>query len=177
VALKGEPPLRRDWIVERAAPKRRPISRGAQERNGGARIVQVCGRIAGVEQSSSNIHEDVGLQPRELFPAIIALRPARLASLDRLTVDDGQRRRSFAPLSLAVEHYQKVADLLEQAAVGPGVVISLDPPFAAGLQQIKDGLQQKAESPRTRPACRASGRQERRDQRPCLIAYAQLTGG
>lgn len=65
------------------------------------------------EATPIGIDEGMALMPVDLFPGIIAARPASLSRLDALTIDDGTCGTSLAADPFAIEHNQGVVDLLE----------------------------------------------------------------
>lgn len=81
-----------------------------------------------------------------------AARPTGFRGLDRLAVHHDRRRRRLTTLGFARGHGQKANDLCPQAAVTPSIepvldrrigrkLIGREPPWAAGADQVEQGVQ------------------------------------
>ncbi len=60
------------------------------------------------QEVAATLDQDVTLAAPDLFGSIVAARPARCHDLDRLAVNDPERRAGLAPLVLAHSHEQRV---------------------------------------------------------------------
>lgn len=60
------------------------------------------------QEVAATVDQDVTLAAPDLFGSIVAARPARCHDLDRLAVNDPERRAGLAPLVLAHSHEQRV---------------------------------------------------------------------
>jgi hypothetical protein len=104
----------------------------------------------------------------------------RLGGFDRLAVNHPGGRACLAAGGLTHLHKQHMVDRLPNAAVAPGVEIPLhrcvwrellgqQAPLAAGLRDVKDGIDHLAHAGLARPPARRRRREVRRDQRPLFI--------
>src|SRR5690606_5387978 len=98
------------------------------------------------------VHEDVPLASVDALPAVEPARPAGVARLHRLAVDDGGRRARLPPGLPPDGAAEPVAQPREEAAVTPAPEVVVDrlpgrirvgevAPLAPGLREVEHGVE------------------------------------
>src|SRR5258706_3556865 len=115
------------------------------------------------ERTPIGIDQDVAFATIDLLARVIATWTASLRRLDGLAVDDGRCRARFPPGELAVNHNQRVIDLLETTRVTPGHNPSIHgparrkisgekPPWTARTHNVEDCVDDLAQGPAPGPS-------------------------
>src|SRR5260221_2294407 len=79
----------RRLVSPELAQPREATLQARQHERGARAILQVGGMHHDLEQQTAGIHEHMPLATLHLFAAVVPMRPAWFARLDRLAIDDG----------------------------------------------------------------------------------------
>src|SRR5450755_3800705 len=175
VSAVGEDPL----------DEREDMTRGPQKRSAAIAILDARRMRFKHEAAPIRIDEGMALTPGDLFPGIVAARPASLSRLDALAIDDRTRGTGLAADPFAIEHDQGVVDLLEATLVAERRKPAIDrvprrqiarqqTPRTARPHHIEDAVDDLAHWPYTRPARTLRSRQVGLNHAPFLIGHISL---
>src|SRR5271166_2574651 len=129
----------------------------------------------------------MALAALDMLAAVVAALATHLAGLDTLAVDDHGRGVTMAIGYAPTAMIEIALNAPQHATIAPGHKILVDrapgreilgqqAPMAAGLDQIEHGLDRSPQIGSPWPATPFGSRQQRRNQRPLLVAQIGIVG-
>src|ERR1019366_1284815 len=172
-------------VGEDPLDEREDTTRGPQKRPTAVAILNARRMWFEHEATPVRIDEGMALTSVDLFPGIVAARPASLGRFDALAVDDCACGTGLAADPFAIEHDQGVVDLLEATLVAERRKPAIDcaprrqiarqqTPRTARPHHIEDAVDDLSHWPCTRPSRTLRSRQVGLNHAPFLIGHVSL---